>query len=41
MGDRRETSKDKAKGPETHVDSTQTMLNDLARGERDMMNTIQ
>jgi hypothetical protein len=41
MGDRRETPEGRGKGPETHIDSTQAMLNDLARGQRDMMNTIQ
>jgi hypothetical protein len=41
MGDRRETPEGREKGPETHVDSMQAMLNDLARGERDMMNSIQ
>jgi hypothetical protein len=29
------------KGPETHVDSTEAMLNDLARGQRDMLNVRQ
>jgi hypothetical protein len=41
MGDRRETPEGRVKGPETHVDSTQAMLNDLARGQRDMMNAMQ
>jgi hypothetical protein len=41
MGDMRETPEGRGKGPETHVDSTQAMLNDLARGQRDMMHAIQ
>ena len=41
MGDRRETPKGRGKGPETRFDSTQAMLNDLARGQRDMMHAIQ
>jgi hypothetical protein len=32
MGDRHETPEGRGKGPETHVDNTQAMLNDLARG---------
>jgi hypothetical protein len=40
MGDRRETPEGKGKGPETHSDSTQAILNGLARGQRDMMNAI-
>jgi hypothetical protein len=40
MGDRRETPEGKGKGPETHSDSTQAILNDLARGQQDMMNVI-
>jgi hypothetical protein len=40
MGDRRETPEGRGKGPETHSDSTQAILNDLARGQRDMMNAI-
>jgi hypothetical protein len=40
MGDRRETPKGRGKGPETHSDSTQAILNDLARGQRGMMNAI-
>ena len=40
MGDRRETPEGKGKGPETHLDSTQAILNDLARGQQDMMNAI-
>jgi hypothetical protein len=41
MGDNRETLEGRGKGPETHVDSTQAMLNGLARGQRDTMNAIQ
>jgi hypothetical protein len=41
VGDMRETPESGGKGPETHVDSTQAMLNDLARGQRDMNNAIQ
>jgi hypothetical protein len=41
MGDRRETPEGRGKGPETHIDNTQDMLNDLARGQRDPMTTIQ
>jgi hypothetical protein len=40
MGDRREIPEGRGKGPKTHYDSTQTILNDLARGKRDMMNVI-
>jgi hypothetical protein len=40
MGDRRETLEGRGKGPETHSDSMQAILNDLARGQRDMMNAI-
>jgi hypothetical protein len=40
MGDRRETSEGRGKGPKIHPDSTQTILNDLAGGKRDMMNSI-
>jgi hypothetical protein len=41
MGDNCETPKGRGKGPKTHVDSTQAMLNGLARGQRDRMNAIQ
>jgi hypothetical protein len=40
MGDRRETPEGKGKGLETHSDNTQAILNDLARGQWDMMNAI-
>jgi hypothetical protein len=40
MGDRHDIPEGKGKGPETPYDSTQAMLNDLARGQRDMMNVI-
>jgi hypothetical protein len=40
LGDRRETPKGKGKGPKTQHDSMQGILNDLARGRRDMMNVI-
>jgi hypothetical protein len=40
MGDRLETPEGRGKGPKTHSDSTQAILNDLARGHRDMMNSI-
>jgi hypothetical protein len=40
MGDRHETPEDKGKGPERPHDSTQAILNDLSRGQRDMMNAI-
>jgi hypothetical protein len=40
MGDRRETPDGRGKGPETHSNSTQAILNDLARGQRVMMNAI-
>ena len=40
MGDRREIPEGKGKGLETHPDSTQAILNDLARGKHDMMNSI-
>jgi hypothetical protein len=38
VGDRRETPEGRGKGPKTQLDSTQAILNDLARGQRDMMN---
>ena len=41
MGDMCETPEGRGKGPEIHFDSTQAMLNDPARGQRDMMNAIQ
>jgi hypothetical protein len=41
IGDRRETPEGRGKGLETHIDSTQTMFNDLARGQRALLNTIQ
>ena len=40
MGDRRETPEGKGNGFEIHFDSTRAMLNDLARGQWDMMNAI-
>jgi hypothetical protein len=40
MGDRRETLEGRGKGPETQPDNTQAILNDLARGQRNMMNAI-
>jgi hypothetical protein len=40
MGDRQETPEDRGKGPETHHDNTEAILNDLAREQRDMMNII-
>jgi hypothetical protein len=40
MGDRQEIPEDRGKGPKTHSDSTHAILNDLARGQRDMMNAI-
>jgi hypothetical protein len=40
MGDRHDISEGKGKGPETPYDSTQTMLNDLAMGQRDRMNIV-
>jgi hypothetical protein len=40
MGDRHETPEGKGKGPKTLYDSTQAILNDVARGQRDMMNAI-
>jgi hypothetical protein len=40
MGDRWETPEGRGKGLETHSDNMQAILNDLARGQRDMMNTI-
>jgi hypothetical protein len=40
MGDRRETPEGRGKGLETHLDSMQAMLSDLARGQRDMLTTI-
>jgi hypothetical protein len=40
MGERRETPEGRGKGPKTHVDNTRAMLNDLTRGQRDMMNAI-
>jgi hypothetical protein len=41
MGDRRETPEGRGKGPEIHLDSTQAMLSDLARGQRDLLTAIQ
>jgi hypothetical protein len=40
MGDRRETPEGRGNGPKTQPDSTQAILNDLARGQQDMMNAI-
>ena len=40
MGDRHDTPKGKGKGFETQHDSTQAILNDLARGQWYMMNAI-
>jgi hypothetical protein len=40
MGDKHDIPKGKGKGPEAPYDSTQAMLNDLARGQRDMMHVI-
>jgi hypothetical protein len=40
MSDKRETPEGRGEGPETHYDSTKANLNDLARGQRDMMNAI-
>ena len=40
MGDRQETPEGRGKGPETHPNSMQTILNDIARGQQDMMNAI-
>jgi hypothetical protein len=40
MTDIREIPKGREKGPETQLDSMQDILNDLARGQRDMMNSI-
>jgi hypothetical protein len=40
MGDKHETPEGKGKGLKTQHDSMQAILNDLARGQRDMMNAI-
>jgi hypothetical protein len=40
MGDRREKPEGRVEGPKTHSDNTQAILNDLDRGQRDMMNAI-
>jgi hypothetical protein len=40
MGDRWETPEGRGKGLETHSNITQAILNDLVRGQRDMMNAI-
>jgi hypothetical protein len=40
MGDKNETPEGKGKGLETSHDNTHAILNDLARGKRDMMNAI-
>jgi len=41
MGDRHKTPEVRGKGPEIHFDSTHAMLNDLARGQRDLLTAIQ
>jgi hypothetical protein len=41
MGDRRETPEGRGKGPKTHIDSIQATLNDLDRGQRDILTSIQ
>jgi hypothetical protein len=41
MGDRCETPEGKGKGPKIHFDNTHAMLNDLARGQGDMLTSIQ
>ena len=41
MNDRRETPEGRGKGPEIHLDNMQAMLRDLARGQRDLLTTIQ
>ena len=41
MGDRRETLEGRGKGHKIHLDSTQAMLSDLARGQRDLLTFIQ
>jgi hypothetical protein len=41
MGDRREIPEGRGKGPKIHFGSTQAILNDLARGQRDLLTAIQ
>jgi hypothetical protein len=40
MGDRNDFQEGSGKGPEIPYDSTKAILNDLTRGQRDMMNAI-
>ena len=41
MGDRHETPEGRGKGPEIHFDSMQAMLNDLTRGQIDLLIAVQ
>jgi hypothetical protein len=41
MGDRCETPEGRGKGPKIHFDSTQATLSDVARGQRDLLTSIQ